>query len=127
MFYSTAKQNGTTLCNYNKIQERKPITIGNDVFIGMNVTILDGVTIGDGAVIGAGCVVSKDVPPYAIVAGNPMRILRYRFPEDVRDKLMTTKWWDWPVEELQEVEQYFFDVGNFISEYCTYPDSEADD
>ncbi|WP_435801063.1 DapH/DapD/GlmU-related protein [Polaribacter sp.] len=62
MFYSTKKQNGITLSKENKIKERKPIKIGNDVLIGINVTILDGINIGDAAVIGAGSVVSKDIP-----------------------------------------------------------------
>lgn len=114
MFYSTRKQNGISLSGTNKVQERKPVTIGNDVFVGMNVTLLDGVTIGDGAVVGAGCVVSKDVPPYAIVAGNPMRILRYRFDEDIRAKLLAIKWWNWPEDRLQEVEKSFFDVEEFL-------------
>jgi acetyltransferase-like isoleucine patch superfamily enzyme len=114
MFYSTAKQNGTTLSNYNKVEERKPIHIGNDVFIGMNVTILDGVTIGDGAVIGAGTVVSKDVPSYAIVVGNPMRILRYRFSEEIIEKLLEIAWWDWSIEKLQRVEEHFLDVEGFV-------------
>jgi acetyltransferase-like isoleucine patch superfamily enzyme len=74
MFYSVAKQNGMTLCNANKIDERKSIVIGNDVFIGANVTILDGVNIGDGSVIGAGAVVSKDIPAYAIAAGVPIKL-----------------------------------------------------
>lgn len=59
-------------------QEEKPVRIGDDVWIGSRVTILPGVTIGNGVVIGAGAVVSKDVPDYAVVAGNPARILRYR-------------------------------------------------
>ena len=80
----------------------------------MNVTVLDGVTIGDGAVIGAGCVVSKDVPPYAIAVGSPMKILRYRFNEETCAKLLSIKWWDWPEEQLQEVERHFFAVEEFL-------------
>ena len=75
MFYSTLKQNGVTLSKVDKIEERKRIHIGNDVFIGINVTVLDGVTIGDGAIIGAGAVVSKDIPPYAVAEGCPIRII----------------------------------------------------
>jgi len=117
MFYSTLKQNGTTLSMSNKVQERLPITIGNDVFIGMNVTVLDGVTIGDGAVVGAGCVVSKDVPPYAVVVGCPMRILRYRFSEETIAALLSIRWWDWPEEKLSAVEEMFFDVEGFVARY----------
>lgn len=116
MFYSTAKQNGFTLCKFDKVQERKPIVLGNDVFIGMNVAILDGVTVGNGAVIGAGTLVSKDVPPYAIVVGNPMRILRYRFSEEIIKQLQEIAWWDWPMEELQKVERKNFDVKGFLSQ-----------
>lgn len=101
----------------NKVQERLPITIGNDVFIGMNVTVLDGVTIGDGAVVGAGCVVSKDVPPYAVVVGCPMKILRYRFPEETIAALLRIRWWDWPDEKLPEVEAMFFDVEAFVRRF----------
>jgi acetyltransferase-like isoleucine patch superfamily enzyme len=117
MFYSTLKQNGSTLSMSNKVQERLPVTIGNDVFIGMNVTVLDGVTIGDGAVVGAGCVVSKDVPPYAVVVGCPMRILRYRFSEETIAALLEIRWWDWPDDKLREVEAMFFDVEGFVARH----------
>lgn len=116
MFYSTQKQNGTTLSKENKIKERKRIHIGNDVFIGVNVTVLDGVTIGDGAIIGAGAVVSKDIPPYAIAVGCPIKILRYRFSEEQRAKLQRLKWWDWNMDNLQLVEKHFFDVDKFLEE-----------
>jgi acetyltransferase-like isoleucine patch superfamily enzyme len=115
MFYSRGKQNGVSLTRTNKIKERKRIVIGNDVFIGANVTVLDGVTIGDGAVIGAGAVVSKDIPPYAIAVGCPIRIIKYRFDEDTIKRLIKLKWWDWSDERLQDVERHFFDVENFLN------------
>jgi len=71
-------------------------TIGNDVWIGSDVTILSGVTIGHGAVIAAKTVVTKDVPPYALVAGNPGRIKKYRFSQDIIDDLLKYPWWDLP-------------------------------
>jgi len=114
MFYSTMRQNGTTLSQTNKVIERAPINIGNDVFIGMNVTILDGVTIGNGAVIGAGAVVSKDIPDYAIAVGCPVKIIGYRFENDTIEKLLQIKWWDFDMKDLQSVEQYFFEVQEFI-------------
>jgi virginiamycin A acetyltransferase len=114
MFYSTKKQNGFTLSKTDKVVEQKKIIIGNDVFIGMNVTILDGVRIGNGAVIGAGAVVSKDVPDYAVAVGNPMQILKYRFPQEIRDALLQSKWWDFDVNDLKSVEENFFDVESFI-------------
>jgi acetyltransferase-like isoleucine patch superfamily enzyme len=78
------------------------VIIGNDVYIGYNVTILSGVAIGDGAAIGACSVVTKDVPPYAVVAGNPARVLRYRFDEEAIENLLKIKWWDWPDEKVKE-------------------------
>lgn len=119
MFYSTLKQNGITYSQVDKIEERKKIVIGNDVFIGANVTILDGVTIGDGAIIGAGTVVSKDIPPYAIAVGAPIRIIRYRFSDKQIEALLRIKWWDWDVVDLKEVERMLFDVDEFIKKYDT--------
>jgi len=117
MFYSTLKQNGTTLSETNKIEERKTIIIGNDVFIGANVTILDGVTIGDGAIIGAGAIVSKDIPPYAIAVGNPISVVRYRFNQREIDALLKICWWDFSSEKLQDVEKMFFSIDSFIEKY----------
>lgn len=74
--------------------------IGNDVWIGDNVFIKRGVRISDGAVIGASAVVTKDVPPYAIMAGVPARLLRYRFDEATRQRLLAAAWWRLPEEFL---------------------------
>lgn len=115
MFYSTLRQNGMTLSFSDKVVERKPILIGNDVFIGANVTILDGVTIGDGAIIGAGAVVSKDIPSYAVAVGCPIRIIRYRFGKEQIDSLKKIEWWNFEKERLVDVEKYFFDVDGFIA------------
>ena len=117
MFYSTLKQNGRTLSYYDKIEERKKIIIGNDVFIGANVTILVGVVIGNGAIIGAGAVVSKDIPPYAIAIGCPIEIVKYRFPQNYIEKLQTIKWWDFGENELKDVEKYFYDINSFLDKY----------
>lgn len=114
MFYSTQKQNGASFSEADKIKETLPINIGNDVFIGMNVTILDGVTIGHGAVIGAGSVVSKDIPPYAIAFGNPIKIHKYRFEDHIIKDLLQIKWWDWDTDKLKDVEESFFDIEAFI-------------
>lgn len=116
MFFSTREQNGMTLSSVDKVVERKEINIGNDVFIGANVTILDGVTIGDGAVIGAGAVVSKDIPPYAVAIGCPIKIIRYRFDSDKINDLVRIKWWEFDDEKLKEVERYFWDIDKFIQQ-----------
>jgi len=76
-------------------------TIGNDVFIGHNTIITNRVaSIGDGAYIGAGSVVTKDVPPYALVGGNPARIIRYRFSKETITELLRERWWEASIDEL---------------------------
>jgi chloramphenicol O-acetyltransferase type B len=77
---------------------RGDVVIGNDVWIGAEATILSGITIGDGAVVAAKSVVTKDVPPYAMVAGNPASVVRTRFDDDTIRSLLGLRWWDWPRE-----------------------------
>lgn len=77
------------------------IVVGNDVWIGYEAVILSGVTIGDGAIIGARAVVTKDVPPYTIVAGVPARPIRKRFDEETIAQLEQLRWWDWPEDEIR--------------------------
>ena len=77
--------------------------IGNDVWIGQNATIMPGVHIGDGAIIGANSLVSKDVGPYTIVAGNPIRVIRKRFDDELIDLLERFKWWDKSIEEINNL------------------------
>ncbi|CAO5680267.1 MAG: Virginiamycin A acetyltransferase [Holosporales bacterium] len=74
--------------------------IGNDVWIGNSVTIMQGIKIGDGAIIGTNSLVTKDVPPYTIVGGNPVKIIRHRFDAETINFLLQLKWWDWDFEEL---------------------------
>ncbi|PIE54538.1 MAG: chloramphenicol acetyltransferase [Dethiosulfovibrio peptidovorans] len=81
---------------------RGDIVVGNDVWIGFRATILGGVTVGDGAVIGAGAVVTADVPPYAVVVGNPARVVRRRFDDETVDMLIRIKWWDWSPEKITQ-------------------------
>lgn len=89
----------------NEFRERrraKRVLIGHDVWIGHGAVILPGVTVGTGAVIGANAVVSKPVAPYQIVAGVPAKVIRFRFAETVRARLLASQWWDWQVEKLAE-------------------------
>jgi acetyltransferase-like isoleucine patch superfamily enzyme len=82
----------------------KSITIGNDVYIGHGAFIRPGVTIGDGAVVGAMAVVTKDVPPYAVVAGNPATIRRMRLPATQVADLLRTAWWRYAPWQLAQVD-----------------------
>ena len=74
--------------------------IGSDVWIGQNAVILPGVHIGDGAIIGANCVVGSDIVPYTSVVGNPARVLRKRFDDELIDLMLRFKWWDRRIEEI---------------------------
>lgn len=80
--------------------DRGDTTIGNDVWIGWKATILPGVTIGDGAIVAAGSVVARDVPAYAVVAGNPARVVRMRFTDAEIADLLRIRWWDWDIAEI---------------------------
>ncbi len=77
--------------------------IGNDVWIGQNATILPGVHIGDGAIIGANSVVASDVAPYTIVAGNPAKLIRKRFDDELTALLLKFKWWDKSIDEINSL------------------------
>lgn len=79
------------------------VVIGNDVWIGRDAVILSGVTVGDGAVIGARALVTKNVPPYSIVAGNPARVIRKRFDEATVERLLELKWWEREDEEIEQL------------------------
>lgn len=91
-----------------------PPTIGNDVWVGSNVTILRDVVIGDGAVIAASAVVTKDVPPYAMVAGVPAKVIRYRFDDETIRELLELAWWRFSPNQLSGVP--FDDIGSAIAE-----------
>ena len=82
---------------------KKDCVIGNDVWIGVNSVIKRGVRIGNGAVIGASSVVTKDVPPYAIVAGIPAKIIRYRFEQEKIKLIENSKWWNTPPSEAKNI------------------------
>jgi acetyltransferase-like isoleucine patch superfamily enzyme len=96
------------------IEEHKETVIGNDVLIGMDVKIMDGIRIGDGAIITAGAIVTKDVEPYSIVGGIPAKLIKYRFSEDLINKLKKIPWWDFDEKWLEENFRLFHDTGLFI-------------
>jgi virginiamycin A acetyltransferase len=79
---------------------RGDTVIGHDVWLGYDSLLLPGITIGDGAVVGARAVVTKNVPPYTIVAGNPARIIRQRFSDQTIQRLLALAWWNWPIDKI---------------------------
>lgn len=94
--------------------------IGNDVWIGRNVTIIEGCNIGDGAIVGAHAVVTKDVPDYAVVAGVPARIIRYRYTEEQILELKKIAWWNWSDEKIRECYfDFYLEVDEFIQRHKT--------
>ncbi|MCA6362435.1 MAG: CatB-related O-acetyltransferase [Bacteroidetes bacterium] len=101
-----AKRRGLVNENTYAEDEGKQTVIGADVLISANALIRNGVTVGHGAIVGAGAFVNDDVPPYAVVAGVPARIIRYRFDEEMRNRLLHSEWWLKPDAEL-------LNAGNF--------------
>lgn len=99
------------------IDIKKGSTIKDDVWIGNNAVILPGVTVGRGAVIAAGAVVTKDVPPYAIVGGVPGHFIKWRFEDDIREKLLDIDWTGWDISRLKRARPYFYEPKKFIKAY----------
>jgi phosphonate metabolism protein (transferase hexapeptide repeat family) len=95
------------------------VHIGHDVWIGHGAVILPGRNVGTGAVVAAGAIVTKDVPAYTIVGGNPARIIRRRFPESVADRLANLAWWNWDRGQLREALPDFrkLDIDEFLAKY----------
>lgn len=79
----------------------RPVKVGHDTWIGHGAVIMKGVTIGDGAMIAAKAVVTKDVPPYCVVAGTPAKLIKWRHPRGIADRLQALAWWDWSHEQLK--------------------------
>lgn len=96
-----------------------PVTIGHDVWIGHGAIVLAGRSIGTGAVVAGGAVVTKDVPDYTIVAGNPARVIRRRFPEESAERLKALAWWDWEHAALRTALDDFraLSVEAFLEKY----------
>jgi acetyltransferase-like isoleucine patch superfamily enzyme len=80
--------------------------IGSDVWLGHRSTVMSGVRVGHGAIVGAGAVVTRDVPDYAVVAGNPATVVRRRFEPELVERLVRIAWWDWDVERIRDAEAY---------------------
>lgn len=114
-FYSTRRQSPLAFVTEDKFSEVRRIQVGNDVWIGARAVIMDGVSVGDGAIIAASAVVSHDVPPYAVVAGVPARVLRYRFDATQVERLLASQWWNKPSGWLAEHAGEFTDIVKFLS------------
>ena len=93
-----------------------PLTvIGNDVWIGQGALIKPGITVGNGAVVAMGSVVTKDVPPYAVVGGNPAKIIKMRFPPELIQRFEASKWWDLPPAKLKDLAPYISQPEEFLN------------
>ncbi len=94
------------------------VKVGSDVWLGKNVIITNGANIGNGVIAGAGAVITKDVPDYAVVAGVPARIIRYRYTREQIEALNEIRWWDWPDERIREYyDDFYGDVNVFIRKH----------
>lgn len=113
IFYSSYR-NWLKKSTFNEA-DIKQVSIDEDVLISANVVIVNGVKIGRGVVIGAGAVVTKDVPPYAIVGGVPAKVIRYRFPKAIIEKIEQSKWWENDDKTLKSAAQYAHNPELFIS------------
>jgi virginiamycin A acetyltransferase len=108
-----------------KMKRKGQIIIQNDCWIGNGVTIMGGVTVHNGALIAAKSVVTKDVPPYAIVGGNPAKVIKYRFNEHQIQQLQKIAWWNWSQDKIkQNAELFHRDVSEFTSKHIEYADEE---
>ena len=103
LYFDRLGYKSSNVVSHNEFWDSKPIEICNDVWIGDSVFIKNGIRIGDGAIVGAYSVVTKDVPPYAIVVGNPAKIIKYRFDSDTIDFLLKAQWWNLPDEIIKEL------------------------
>jgi phosphonate metabolism protein (transferase hexapeptide repeat family) len=99
-------------------RQRQRVHIGHDTWIGHGVVIMPGVRIGHGAVVGSNAVVTRDVAPFAIVAGAPAKVIRMRFAREIADALMATAWWDWDHETLAQRLPEFSDLRRFLHRYA---------
>lgn len=113
VFYDNRDSVKTKLSRHSRPPNRT-VVIGHDVWIGANAIIMQGVSVGTGAVIGAGSVVTKNVPPYTIVAGVPARVVRRRFSEGLAERMLDSKWWELNDKELGRVADKACDPERFL-------------
>ena len=107
-----------------RTRQKGSIIIQNDVWVGHGATIMNGVTLHNGCVVGTNAMVTKDVPPYAIVGGNPARVLKYRFDPEIIDALQRIAWWDWPDEVLRARKaDFFLPPAEFAAKYLPLADN----
>ena len=110
----------------DRIRRKGSVIIQNDVWVGHGATIMAGVTLHNGCVVAAGALVTKDVPPYAIVGGNPAEILRFRFDADVIEALQKIAWWDWPEDtQAAHCEDFALPVEAFVEKHLPKKDNTA--
>jgi acetyltransferase-like isoleucine patch superfamily enzyme len=120
--YALQHQIFKTRSTFEYLKTNGPIKLGHDVWIGADAIILSGVTIGDGAVIAARSVVTRHVPPYAIVGGNPARLIKYRFSDETIAAMLKIRWWDWPIERLmQEKSAFDLPAEEFVTRFLGSP------
>lgn len=122
-FYSLRGQAGFTYSKKQLFDEQMDgeyhTIIGNDVWIGDSALLMEGIHIGNGAVVAAGAIVTKDVPPYAVVAGVPAKVIKYRFEKEIYEQLEGTKWWDKGEEWIEKHSGAFCNVREFISSFSS--------
>jgi acetyltransferase-like isoleucine patch superfamily enzyme len=115
-FYSSQAGGAHFFGNSTDFAEHLPVKIEADVWIGTGAMILGGVSIGIGSVIAAGAIVSKPVPDYAIVGGVPAKIIRFRFDQDLRAELKSSRWWELGIEELNSLARFITAPQQFAAE-----------
>jgi len=114
-FYSTTQPVARTFSDKEYYEPFKRVIIGNDVWIGHNAIVMDGIRVGNGAIIAAGAVVTKNVPDYAIVGGVPAKLIKYRFRDNVIQKLLQSQWWENDTKWLIQHAKLFPDCEEFIN------------
>lgn len=119
IFYAARKQIPMQWVEENLFEEFGTIEIGHDVWIGARSIVRDDVKIGNGAIVGAASVVTKDVPPYAVVAGVPAKIIRYRFSPEQINFLQQFQWWNKDIQWIHENRSLMLDIEKFMEKYAS--------